>query len=245
MAKRKTIQNRQMSCLTSNRGWAIGPFPRSSSQVKLVPGGVKVLTNDGYIFKDAISGPDSLLYWFFFNRLPETKYGKSIPKDMKEDEALFIKANAHLSTATSPGNIIRPDVMEKWHFRRVFFLGGAAHKPNPIGVQGGNNAIESAASLVNMLREKRDSRGGSLDNISDKEIEEFFPRVWSIRHERAKTFVKRAHQTLSPMAEEKALLSKILMCLGSLDGLAADIDRMVTIYRPAGWDRQASHSKPS
>lgn len=193
-----------------------------------------------------ISGPEGRLYWFFFSRLLETKYGKSIPKYTKEDEAQFIKENAHrritehitfgqvyerrISSTLTP---LHEDVMEKWYFRRVFILGDAAHKPNPIGGQGGNNAIESAASLVNVLLEKRDSRGGSLGNISDKEIEEVFSRILSIRHERAKTFVKTAHQTQSLMAKEKPLLSKILVHLESLKGIDAGVDRMGAICRPA------------
>lgn len=286
------------------------------SQIKLIPGGVEVLTNDGDSFKGSIvvgadgiystvraemfrlaseiqpdyldqkeldkipcyykcsfgiakdvpnwnyehfymvqsagasqmliSGPGGRLYWFFFSRLPETKYGKSIPRYTKEDEAQFVKENAHrhiteditfgqvyerrISSTLTP---LHEDVMEKWYFRRVFILGDAAHKPNPIGGQGGNNAIESAASLVNVLLEKRDSRGGSLDNTSDKEVEEVFSRVLSIRHERAKTFVKTAHQTQSLMAKEKPLLSKILMRLDSLKGIDAGIDRMGIICRPA------------
>lgn len=193
-----------------------------------------------------ISGPEGRLYWFFFSRLPETKYGKSIPKYTKEDEAQFVKENAHrpitetitfgqvfekrISSTLTP---LHETVFEKWNFRRIFILGDAAHKPNPIGGQGGNNAIESTASLVNVLLEKRDSRGGSLDNLSDKEIEEVFSQVLDTRHDRAKKFVKEAHQTQSFMAKEKPLLSKILMRLEGFKGLDATVDRMGTICRPA------------
>jgi 2-polyprenyl-6-methoxyphenol hydroxylase-like FAD-dependent oxidoreductase len=193
-----------------------------------------------------ISGPNGRLYWFFFSRLPETKYGNSIPKYTQEDEAQFVKENAHrhitetitfgqvyerrISSTLTP---LHEDVKKKWYFRRIFILGDAAHKPNPIGGQGGNNAIESAASLVNVLLEKRDSRGGNLDNISDKEIEEVFSRILDIRHERAKNFVKTAHETQSLMAREKPLLTKILMRLDKIKGLDAGIDRLGAICRPA------------
>lgn len=193
-----------------------------------------------------ISGPDGRLYWFFFSRLPETKYGKAIPKYTREDEAQFVKENAHrpitetitfgqvyerrISSTLTP---LHEDVMEKWYFRRVFILGDAAHKPNPIGGQGGNNAIESAASLVNVLLDKRDSRGGNLNNMSDKEIEEVFSQVLDIRHERAKAFVKAAHEMQSLMAKEKPLLSKILMRVDKIKGLDASIDRLGSICRPA------------
>lgn len=193
-----------------------------------------------------ISGPQGRLYWFFFSQLPETKYGKAIPRYTDEDEAQFVKENAYrpitetvtfgqvyekrISSTLTP---LHEKVFEKWFFRRVFILGDAAHKPNPIGGQGGNNAIESPASLVNVLLEMRDSRGGSLDNLSDKEIAEVFSRVLEIRHERAKSFVREAHQTQSLMAREKPMLSKILMRLDAIKGLDTGIDRMGSICRPA------------
>lgn len=193
-----------------------------------------------------ISGPQGRLYWFFFSQLPETKYGKAIPRYTDEDEAQFVKENAYrpitetvtfgqvyekrISSTLTP---LHEKVFEKWFFRRVFILGDAAHKPNPIGGQGGNNAIESPASLVNVLLEMRDSRGGSLDNLSDKEIAEVFSRVLDIRHERAKSFVREAHQTQSLMAREKPILSKILMRLDAIKGLDTGIDRMGSICRPA------------
>lgn len=192
-----------------------------------------------------ISGPEGRLYWFFFSQLPETKYGKEIPRYTEEDEAQFVKENAwrpitetvtfgqvyekRISSTLTP---LHEKVFEKWFFRRVFILGDAAHKPNPIGGQGGNNAIETPASLVNVLLEKRDSRGGNLDNLSDKEIEEIFSQVLEIRHERAKAFVKQAHQTQSLMAKEKPLLSKILMRLDSIKGIDTGIDRLGSICRP-------------
>lgn len=193
-----------------------------------------------------ISGPQGRLYWFFFSQLPETKFGKAIPRYTDEDEAQFVKENAYrpitetvtfgqvyekrISSTLTP---LHEKVFEKWFFRPVFILGDAAHKPNPIGGQGGNNAIKSPASLVNVLLEMRDSRGGSLDNLSDKEIAEAFSRVLDIRHERAKSFVREAHQTQSLMAREKPILSKILMRLDAIKGLDTGIDRMGSICRPA------------
>ncbi|KAJ0116051.1 hypothetical protein J7T55_004996 [Diaporthe amygdali] len=193
-----------------------------------------------------ISGPDGRVYWFFFSQLPETKYGNAIPKYTKEDEAQFVKENAHrpitetinfghvyerrISSTLTP---LHEKVFEKWFFRRICIMGDAAHKPNPIGGQGGNNAIESPASLVNVLLEKRDSRGGNLDNLSGKEIEEVFSRVLDIRHERAKLFVKQAHQMQSLFANEKPLVTKVLMRLDKIKGIDASVDRLGSICRPA------------
>lgn len=204
-----------------------------------------IVQSDG-VTQMLISGPEGRVYWFFFSQLPETKYGKAIPKFTMEDEAQFVKENAHrpitetitfgqvyerrISSTLTP---LHEKVFEKWHFRRVFILGDAAHKPNPIGGQGGNNAIESPASLVNVLLEKRDSRGGTLDNMFDKEIEDVFARVLDIRRERAKSFVKLAHQMQSLMANEKPLVSKILMRLEKIKGIDATVDKLGSICRPA------------
>lgn len=38
-----------------------------------------------------VSGPDNRVYWFLFEKLPEIKYGKDIPRYTKEDEVEFVK----------------------------------------------------------------------------------------------------------------------------------------------------------
>ncbi|KAL2276287.1 hypothetical protein FJTKL_01048 [Diaporthe vaccinii] len=78
-----------------------------------------------------ISGSEGRLYWFFFSRLPETKYGKAIPRYTDEDEAQFVKENAYrpntetinfghvfekrISSTLTP---LHENVFEKWFFRR-------------------------------------------------------------------------------------------------------------------------------
>jgi hypothetical protein len=52
-----------------------------------------------------VSGPEDRVYWFFFDKLPEVKYGKDIPKYTKQDEAEFVKQNgscAFISSHSDP-----------------------------------------------------------------------------------------------------------------------------------------------
>ncbi|RSL94782.1 hypothetical protein CEP52_012471 [Fusarium oligoseptatum] len=153
-----------------------------------------------------VSGPEDRVYWFMFKKLPETKYGKDIPWYSKEDEAEFVKRNwsTPITPTVSFGQVfnsrvsstltpLHEMVYKKWFFKRIITFGDSAHKPNPIGGQGANGAMESCAELMNALLRTRDSRGGHLTSLTDEEIEGIFNRTQSARHVRAVEIVKRAH----------------------------------------------------
>jgi 2-polyprenyl-6-methoxyphenol hydroxylase-like FAD-dependent oxidoreductase len=88
-----------------------------------------------------VSGPDNRVYWFLFEKLPEIKYGKDIPRYTKEDEAEFVKRNHNvaitpevtfgqvfakrLSSTLTP---LHEVVYKKWFFKRVITLGDSVHK---------------------------------------------------------------------------------------------------------------------
>jgi len=88
-----------------------------------------------------VSGPQHRVYWFFFSKLQETKYGKDIPRYDKETETLFIKKYAHvpitqkvtfgqvyakrLSSALTP---LHEFVLKKWFFKRMVIFGDSVHK---------------------------------------------------------------------------------------------------------------------
>ncbi|RSL89553.1 hypothetical protein CEP51_001159 [Fusarium floridanum] len=84
------------------------------------------------------------------------------------------------------------------------------HKPNPIGGQGANGAMESCAELMNALLRTRDSRGGHLTSLIDEEIEGIFNQTQSARHVRAVEIVKRAHDQQSLFAYENPAISTII-----------------------------------
>lgn len=88
-----------------------------------------------------VSGPEGRVYWFLFDKLPQAKYGKNIPRYTKEDEAEFVKQNYHLPITRSVtfGHVfdkrlsstltpLHEMVYQKWFFRRIITLGDSAHK---------------------------------------------------------------------------------------------------------------------
>ncbi|KAI1106917.1 FAD binding domain protein [Jackrogersella minutella] len=167
-----------------------------------------------------ISGPENRVYWFLFSRLPEPKYGKDIPSYTKDDEAQFVKENYNLpitekvtfgrvfskrlSSTLTP---LHEVVYKKWFFRRIMIFGDSAHKPNPIGGQGGNGAIESAAEFINALLAKRDSRPTGLAGLTDRDVEDIFAQTQSAREARAHHVVEIAHSQQALSAYESRLFS--------------------------------------
>lgn len=88
-----------------------------------------------------VSGPDNRVYFFFFSKLPEPKYGDDIPRCTEEMEAEFVNKYAdHPVTEvvrfgqiydqrlTSTLTPLHEFVLEKWFFGRMMVFGDAAHK---------------------------------------------------------------------------------------------------------------------
>ncbi|KAI1843270.1 hypothetical protein JX266_010624 [Neoarthrinium moseri] len=170
-----------------------------------------------------MSGPGDRVYWFLFVQLPETKYGKNIPRYTKEDEAELVEeyfdlpitenitfGQVYAKRISSTLTPLHEVVYKKWFFKRVLILGDAAHKPNPIGGQGGNAAIESAAELVNAILDKRDRHTSGLAKLEDRDIEEIFSVTQETRIERANLVVQTAHEMQALNAYEKPLLSRLV-----------------------------------
>ncbi|KAK6217790.1 short-chain alcohol dehydrogenase [Pestalotiopsis sp. IQ-011] len=158
---------------------------------------------DGYSTL-TISGPEDRVYWFVFQRLPKRLFGKDIPKYSKEDEALFVKENGHIA------------VTDKVTFGQIYAK--RLYTKLDMRSQGGNNAIESAASLVNPILDLRDEREGSLQGITEEELERVFQQIQSARHHRVTEIVAKAHQQQSLAARENPLQSEIFNLIGPLKG---------------------------
>ncbi|KAM0816372.1 putative FAD binding domain protein [Seiridium cardinale] len=56
-------------------------------------------------------------------------------------------------------------------------MGDAAHKPNPIGGQGGNAAIEPCVEFVNFLKEKKEDQRTGLVDLNDMDITDIFSQT--------------------------------------------------------------------
>ncbi|KAM0281969.1 hypothetical protein ACHAO9_010450 [Fusarium lateritium] len=170
-----------------------------------------------------VSGPDDKVYWFMFEKLPETKYGKDIPRYTPKDEEEFVKRNYNTPITkevtfgqvydrrlTSTLTPLHEVVYKKWFFKRVIIMGDSAHKPNPIGGQGGNGAIESCAEFMNAVLRTKDRRNGSLTGLSDGEVENILRETQSARFKRANLAIDRSHMTQSLFAQENPFLSSVL-----------------------------------
>ncbi|KAF2997209.1 hypothetical protein E8E14_001370 [Neopestalotiopsis sp. 37M] len=207
-----------------------------------VPGWVQgeqhILTGQG-TSQLVISGPEKRIYWFLFVKLPTPMYGKDIPKFSKDDEAQLVKDHVDLPITehitfgqvyahrlSSTLTALHEVVYEKWFFKRILILGDAAHKPNPIGGQGGNGAIESCAEFVNALVEKRDSRPQGLASLSEDDVSEVFSKTQAARFGRAKKIVDAAHKSQALNAFENPLVSKLVYAAAPFAGDEFALNRM-------------------
>ncbi|TQN69495.1 FAD-dependent monooxygenase asqG, partial [Colletotrichum shisoi] len=140
--------------------WIFGISKRPSN---LPAGTQQTIHNMGWSYL-IVGAPGNRTYWFLFEGVGETKYGKDIPRFTKEDTEKL--AVAHLKDPVCDnvtfGDIYKNRIMtklvpleeyvfEKWQYKRIVCIGDASHKIDPISGQGGNGAIEAAAILINAL----------------------------------------------------------------------------------------------
>ncbi|KAF5254654.1 hypothetical protein FANTH_587 [Fusarium anthophilum] len=140
-------------------------------------------------------GPQGRAYWFRFQKLQKKVHGSAIPRYTEKDlqKALYESADddilPDLKFSTLVDNkvsaVMTPlveYVYKQWHFDRIITLGDSAHKFHPVGGQGGNAAIESAALLTNNLVEALNrSPSGRLTTV---QVESMFTDVQSCRKPR-------------------------------------------------------------
>lgn len=93
-----------------------------------------------------IAAPKNRTYWFLFDGLPETKYGKEISKYSKVDEEKLVKArrNDPMTEDLTFGDLydrkiistlvpLEEYVFERWHYKQVITIGDSAHKASITG----------------------------------------------------------------------------------------------------------------
>ncbi|KAF8858030.1 FAD/NAD(P)-binding domain-containing protein [Acephala macrosclerotiorum] len=147
-------------------------------------------------------GHHGLPLFFFFSKMPQKYIGVSnIPR--------FTKSQLHSQIEESrdfkvTGEVTLGDLMketkslsyfaleeanhEHWTFGRVVCLGDAIHKMTPNLGQGGNQAIESAAVLTNVLLDLLKSRD-EIEKVPLPDLQETLLKYQDIRQKRAKKFV--------------------------------------------------------
>ncbi|KAJ5995781.1 hypothetical protein N7481_002758 [Penicillium waksmanii] len=150
------------------------------------------------------SGPGDRTYWFLVKNMGKTLHGSEIPRYTKEDEEKLVKehwddyitptlqfSDLYKHKISSVYTALPEYVYKKWYFQRIMTTGDAAHKFEPLTGQGGNNAIETAASLANHLvasLKKSDS-----GNLSTTEIASIFEKTQRQREDRTWSLVKQSH----------------------------------------------------
>ncbi|KAJ4129640.1 hypothetical protein NW754_003922 [Fusarium falciforme] len=167
-----------------------------------------------------IAAPGNRTYWFLFDGLTETKYGREIGKYSKRDEEALVKEryDDNITEEVTFGELYSNKVMstlvpleeyvfERWHYKRIVTIGDSAHKIDPASGQGGNGAMESAALLVNALvRHLRSSPQG----LSGDQVDAALSEVHALRYERAKRLVEQAHM-LQSMISQRFIFSRVLL----------------------------------
>ncbi|KAJ8109014.1 hypothetical protein OPT61_g7762 [Boeremia exigua] len=162
------------------------------------------------------TGPNERVYWFLFEKLPETTYGlhKNITRYTNEQkDALAAKyasdlvtenltfgelyANSYVSTLQSLPEV----VFAKWHYNRIMTIGDAAHKFNPLSGQGGNSAIEDAAVLADQLY-SRLTQPGRITALTDAEVDAALTQVEHLRIDRCTKLMKASHDQQTIQAKE-------------------------------------------
>ncbi|KAF2138917.1 uncharacterized protein K452DRAFT_320584 [Aplosporella prunicola CBS 121167] len=189
------------------------------------------------------SGPGDRVYWFYFENIGGTRYGKDIPRYSKKDEEELVKK--HLDDPIIDELKFRDlyntriisiltDLPEysfkKWHFKRIVTIGDSAHKFQPISGQGGNNAVETAAAVVNGLVNGMKNNPGGL---SDAEIHSIFSHAQELRQDRVWSLIRASHAQQRLEAMETPLLGLMATYLVPRLHLESIIDRFVTGSVPA------------
>ncbi|RYO79786.1 hypothetical protein DL766_006370 [Monosporascus sp. MC13-8B] len=160
-----------------------------------IVGEQNTVTGDG-LPQQVVSGPD--------NRAVHQKY-RYLPINEKVTFGQVFD-NRFTSTLTSLHEI----VYKKWFFRMILLFGNSVHKPDPIGGQGGNGAIESAAEFFNALLKLRNARPNGLADLSDQDLEILFGQMQGARQARAETFVKAAHDQQALSTFDNPLASSLI-----------------------------------
>ncbi|KAH8684733.1 hypothetical protein BGZ60DRAFT_398209 [Tricladium varicosporioides] len=139
--------------------------------------------------------------WFFFSKMPKRFQGKDIPRFTKEQMEQQVEEFADFQFVKG---VTLKDLMGKtrslsylpleeashnfWTYKRIVCAGDSIHKMTPNMGQGGNQAIESVATLTNCLVDMLVKAGKTGPTTA--EVEKALQRYQKLRKRRAAMFVK-------------------------------------------------------
>ncbi|PWY91990.1 FAD/NAD(P)-binding domain-containing protein [Aspergillus sclerotioniger CBS 115572] len=183
---------------------------------------LEFVANEGFSYVLG-TGPNDRVYWFIVNKLDQIYYGADIPRFTDEDKEKILQDHMNdqitpdirlsdlysraLTTSCTP---MAEFVYKNWHLGRMITIGDACHKVLPITAQGGNQAIESAAAVVNGLARAL-SQDSSLGPLSESEIKSMFDQVQDLRFARMTQIVKQTNQRQQMEAMETPELKHFLL----------------------------------
>ncbi|KAF7190431.1 FAD-dependent monooxygenase janM [Pseudocercospora fuligena] len=176
----------------------------------------------GYSYLCA-TGPGGRIYWFMSDKLPQKVRGlyEKVPRYTNDDldQAAIKHANDDIAgmpfrdlyeTRTSASLQALPEMtLSKSYYGRMVVIGDAAHKYNPIGGQGGAQAIEDAAVLTNLLHKRLQTKATS-PFFPDSDVEEILSTFQAKRYERCKIMQDGAH-TMQKLQGMEGLIPKLMI----------------------------------
>ncbi|KAJ5389111.1 uncharacterized protein N7496_000179 [Penicillium cataractarum] len=162
------------------------------------------------------------VYWFMMRDLKRTiVYDKPERFLEKDIEALYAQvaetivtdgvvfANIFRNKRTAIMTALEEGIAERFFFGRLFLLGDSAHKMVPHAAMGANQALESAAAFVNILRSSRLQKGDCQSTrIPLSEVQSCLEQYELRRRARATaasqiaTFACRAQLKIGPASDE-------------------------------------------
>ncbi|RAK97686.1 FAD-dependent oxidoreductase [Aspergillus ibericus CBS 121593] len=179
------------------------------------------IANEGFSYVLG-TGPKNRVFWFLLNKMSQKYYGADIPRFTEEDKEKILQEHMNdqitpdvrvadlysrvLTTTYAP---IAEFVYKNWHLGRMVTIGDACHKVLPITAQGGNQAIESAAALVNGLMTVLSQ--GPSGPLSELEIKSMFDQVQNLRVPRTAKIVEGTHLRQQMDAMETPELKAFLL----------------------------------
>lgn len=112
-----------------------------------------------------IAAPKDRVYWFLFDGLPQTKYGRDIPKYSQTDEEVLVGARRGdpVTEDLTFGDLYDKKIMstlvpleeyvfDRWHYKRIVTIGDSAHKVNSgthaLHYTLANNALHRSIQLL-------------------------------------------------------------------------------------------------